>query len=102
MIQSTADSDKRGMKSFLTIWIGEVVSILGTGLSAFAAGIWVYQRSGSVTKFSLISLCVFLPNLLFAPLVGALVDRWERRRIMIVANLGQCLLVVFLALLLFA
>ena len=102
MSQSTALSGKEGLRAFMTLWIGEVVSILGTGLSAFAAGIWVYQRTGSVTSFSLISLVVILPSFLFSPFAGALVDRWDRRRIMVMSNLGQCFITSFLALLLFA
>jgi len=92
----------RGMRAFIIIWIGEVISILGTGLSKFVAGIWIYQRTGSVTRFSLIYLSFIIPSILLMPVAGTLVDRWDRRRTMILSNLGSSLTMLTIALLLFA
>lgn len=75
------------MKPFYTIWSGQVVSQVGTGLTAFALGVWVYQQTGSATSFALIFLFLELPGLLIAPLAGALVDRHDRRTMMIAADL---------------
>jgi len=41
------------MKSFFIVWFGQLVSVTGSGLTRFALGIWVYQMTGSVTKFAL-------------------------------------------------
>ncbi|MGH9360382.1 MAG: MFS transporter [Thermoanaerobaculia bacterium] len=76
------------MRSFLIIWIGQVVSRLGTGLTGFALGVWVYQRTGSVTQLALISFFTVAPAVLMSPLAGALVDRWDRRRAMILSDSG--------------
>lgn len=90
----------QGLGNFLLIWLGQFISVLGSGLAGFALAIWVYQRTGSVTKFALIALSTTLPGLLLSPLAGALVDRWDRRRAMIVSDLGSGLCAFMLALLL--
>ena len=89
----------RGMAAFLAVWAGQVVSALGTGLSGFALGVWVYQRTGSATRFALITLVTTLPGMLLTPIAGALVDRWDRRRAMILSNVGAGFTTLILALL---
>jgi DHA3 family macrolide efflux protein-like MFS transporter len=76
----------KGMRAFLTIWAGQSVSLLGSSLTTFALGVWVYQRTGSVTKFALIAFFASLPGLLLSPVAGALVDRWDRRRTLILSD----------------
>lgn len=87
---------------FITIWFGQLVSLIGSGLTNFALGIWVYQRTGSVTQYALISLFTTLPGIVVSPLAGVLVDRWNRRWVMILSDLGAGLSTLFIALLLFA
>jgi len=89
----------RGMKTFVILWMGEVVSFFGSALTGFALGVWVYQQTGSVTRFSLIVLCAELPGIVFSPFVGAIVDRYDRRTIMIFSNLGAGLCTLAIALL---
>lgn len=91
-----------GMKVFLTIWFGQLISLLGSGLSGFSLGLWVLQNGGSVTKFALISMFTVLPGILLSPLSGALVDRWDRRRMMIVSEAGAGCGTLALAALLFS
>lgn len=94
----TTESHKiGGMRAFLALWLGQVVSQLGSGLTGFALGVWVYQRTGSVTRFALIAFFSSLPGILLSPLAGALVDRWNRRRTLI---LSDCLAAVTSAVLL--
>ena len=78
----------QGMTTFVLVAIGQIVSVTGSALTGFALGAWVYQQTRSTTQFSLILLFTVLPSLLFAPLAGALVDRWDRRRVMIAADSG--------------
>jgi MFS transporter, DHA3 family, macrolide efflux protein len=78
----------RGMTGFLVIWAGQVVSALGSSLTGFAVGVLIYQRTGSATRFALLALTTMLPGLLLYPFAGALVDRWDRRRAMIVSDVG--------------
>ena len=88
------------MRVFLIVWFGQLVSLIGSGLTNFALGVWVYQRTGSVTQFSLILLFAMLPTVLISPLAGAIVDRWNRRWCMILSDSGAGITTVALALLL--
>src|SRR5436305_2800776 len=92
----------RGMRAFSIIWSGQVVSMCGSALSSFAVGVWVYQKTGSATQFALIALFASLPGLLLAPLAGALLDRFDRRALMLLADCGSGLASLGLALLLWA
>ena len=64
----------------------KTVSLLGTSLTGFAMGVWVYQKNGSATEFSLIWICNLIPNLLFSPLGGKVADRFNRRLVMLVSD----------------
>ncbi|HEV8692911.1 MAG TPA: MFS transporter [Lysobacter sp.] len=75
-----------GLRDFLLIWAGQLVSGVGSRLTSFALGIWVYETTGSTTRFALIFVAMALPALLLSPFAGALVDRWDRRRTMIVCE----------------
>jgi MFS family permease len=90
------------MSVFLLIWLGQIVSVIGSDLTGFALGIWVYQRTGSVTQFALISLSTILPGIAISPIAGAVVDRWNRRWTMLLGDLGAGLSTLVLALMLFA
>jgi MFS transporter, DHA3 family, macrolide efflux protein len=90
----------RGTYVFAIIWFGQLVSLFGSGLTGFALGIWVYQQTGSVTKFALISLFTTLPGIVISPLAGALVDRWDRRWTMILNDAGAGLSTSIVAVLL--
>jgi MFS transporter, DHA3 family, macrolide efflux protein len=91
-----------GVRTFSIVWLGQLVSLIGSGLTAFALGIWVYQRTGSATQFGFIAFCGVLPSILFSPLAGALVDRWNHRWTMILSNTGGALIALTIALLLAA
>jgi DHA3 family macrolide efflux protein-like MFS transporter len=88
-------------KSFLVVWLGQVISALGTGLTHFAMTIWVYKETQSVTQVALISFFISVPSLLTSPFAGALVDRWDRRWVMIASDFGSGLASLAIAILLF-
>ena len=75
------------MRTFLAIWTGQLVSGVGSVMAGFALGVWVFQETGSPTRFALITLASTLPGLVLDPLAGGLVDRWSRRRLMIGGDL---------------
>lgn len=75
------------MRKFLLIWIGELISGIGSGMTSFALSIYVYQTTGSVGFVSVISLAAFLPTILLSPLGGVLADRYDRRLLMIIGDL---------------
>ncbi|MGB3401419.1 MAG: MFS transporter [Microcoleaceae cyanobacterium] len=74
------------MQTFWIVWLGQVVSTLGTKVTEFSLGVWAYQTTGSVTQFALILVFSYLPNFLISPFAGALVDRWNRRWAMILSD----------------
>jgi DHA3 family macrolide efflux protein-like MFS transporter len=71
---------------FFTIWSGQALSLLGSALVQFALIWWLTQTSGSATVLAIATLVGMLPQIVFGPFAGALVDRWNRRLIMIIAD----------------
>ena len=80
-----------GMRVFTLVWLGQLVSLIGSGLTGFALGVWTYQTTGSVVLFSFILLFTRLPSILIAPIAGVLVDRWDRRLVMLVSDTAAAL-----------
>ena len=76
------------MRVFTIVWFGQLISLIGSGLTSFALGLWVYQQTGSVTQFAFIALSTVLPKLLLSPLSGVMADRKDRRRLMLLSDLG--------------
>jgi amino acid adenylation domain-containing protein len=74
------------MRAFLLVALGQFASLIGSGLTTFALGVWVYQQTGSVSLFALVSVMALLPAVALAPITGAVADRWDRRKIMIAAD----------------
>ena len=79
---------RRNVFVFVVVWLGQLVSLVGSGLTSFALGLWVYERTGSVTLFALISLFAVLPGVVLSPLTGVLADRWDRRWVMVLSDTG--------------
>lgn len=87
------------MRTFFIVWFGQLISTLGSGLSGFALGVWIYQETSSTTLYAMSMLAYALPTVLLSPLTGALVDRWERRRVMMLSDTGAGLSTLAIALL---
>ncbi len=86
------------MSAFVLIWFGQLISLIGSGLTQFALGVSMLQTTGSVTQYGLVVSCILLPPILLAPFVGPLVDRWDRRRVMILSDTGAGLCTLMIAL----
>jgi MFS transporter, DHA3 family, macrolide efflux protein len=76
----------RGMGTFTAIWAGQLLSLLGTGMSQFAMTIWAWQKTGQATALALVGVCAFAPVILISPVAGAIVDRTSRKLLMILAD----------------
>ena len=87
--------------SFYLIWFGQLVSLVGSGMTSFALSLWVYQQSGSISQFALINVFAILPHILLSPLAGAIIDRCSRRLILILSDSLAACSTIFLALLFF-
>jgi MFS family permease len=79
---------RAGMLPFTVIWGGQLVSMLGTSMSRFALMIWLWGQTHEALSMTLVGVSAAVPALLIAPFAGALVDRWNRKRVMIAADLA--------------
>jgi MFS transporter, DHA3 family, macrolide efflux protein len=82
---------------FFTIWTGQALSLFGSALVQFALIWWLTQESGSATVLAIATLVGMLPQIVIGPFAGALVDRWNRRLIMIAADATIALFTLLLA-----
>jgi MFS transporter, DHA3 family, macrolide efflux protein len=86
-------------KSFVILWMGQTVSILGSAMTWFAFTIWAWQKTGQPTTLSMVAFFAFLPTVLFTPLAGVFVDRWSRKLVMLLSDAATAvgtLVVLFL------
>jgi MFS family permease len=82
---------KTGMLGFTIIWVGQMLSLLGTNMTGFALAIWIYEvtaESFRATAFSLVAFFSFAPLILVSPVAGAIVDRYDRKKVMMLADLA--------------
>lgn len=84
----------RGMKAFTLLWFGQVISLIGSAMTGFALTIWAWEFTGSATALSLVAFFNFAPTVLFSPVAGALVDRWNRKWVMALSDLATGLTTV--------
>ena len=96
-MNATSQDQHRSMVPFFVIWTGQAFSLLGSQLVQFALIWWLTESTGSATVLATASLVGLLPQVVFGPLVGTLVDRWDRRVTMIVADSIIALAIVGLA-----
>lgn len=89
-------------KWFFVIWGGQLISLIGSGLTSFALSVWVYQGTGSATQLALVTLFFYVGIVVMSPLAGSLVDRWDKRLAMIISDSGAALSTLFIALLFWA
>ncbi len=89
----------RSMRPFLTLWVGQVFSLLGSQLVQFALIWWLTQQTGSATVLAIASIVGIAPQVVLGPFVGPLVDRWNRRWTMIIADGAVALATAVLAIL---
>ncbi len=101
-ISKTVSQEPKDMKTFFIIWTGQLISMLGTNLTSFGLGVWIYDQTGKATPFAITALFATLPGLLLSPIAGAFADRYNRRKLMIFADTGDALVTLSAAFLLFS
>ena len=84
------------MKNFYKLWLGELISNIGSGMTAFALSVYVYEKTGSVSYISLITLLSFMPSIILSPIGGLLADRYDRRLLMITGDLFSGLGLIYI------
>ncbi len=85
-----------GMAGFTVVWAGQVVSLLGANMTRFAITIFAWQETGQATTLALVGLSTFGPMVVLSPFAGALVDRWNRKLVMMLSDLTAGLATVAL------
>lgn len=87
-----------GMRAFWLVAIGQFISLTGSSMTQFALGIWLFQKTGQATPIGVVGAASALPIFL-SPLIGALVDRWNRKLTMMISDLGAGVVTIALFLL---
>src|SRR5437588_4640513 len=99
-MQSTAVNEKRlkpprtslwRNRDFMLLWSGQAVSLVGTGITQTAIPLLVWDLTHSAAQVGLVGGLGTLPYVLLSLLVGALIDRWDRKRVMILCDIGRAL-----------
>jgi MFS family permease len=83
-----------GMFAFTLVWLGQIVSVLATNMTQFGFTIWVYEKTGSATALGLMQVFFITPFLIISPFAGVMVDRHNRKLMMMVSDLGAGLATV--------
>ena len=73
-------------KKFLLLWLGELISAIGGGLTSFGLGVYVFEKTGSAAGMAIVTLLGFLPTLIFSVPAGVLADRYDRRILMMLGD----------------
>lgn len=101
IVTAAASSETpRDMKTFFIIWLGQLISMLGSGLTQFALGVWIYDQTKQATPFAITVLLASLPRIFLLPFAGSIADRFNRRMIMVLSDTFSALLSVIVLLLL--
>lgn len=100
-MSSKAMETLRGMKTFLVIWGGQLISIIGSGLTGFALSVWMFEQTGQAMPIALNALAYNLPRVIVSPIAGSVADRYNRRVVMILADCGAALSTLIVAIILF-
>ncbi|MDY6872888.1 MAG: MFS transporter [Chloroflexota bacterium] len=99
--EKSRDFSEKGLKNikaFVVIWIGQFLSMAGSLMTSFALGIWAWEKTGSAQALALVGVFTYAPLIIATPLVGVLVDRWNRKLVMMLSDLGAVIasVVVFI------
>jgi DHA3 family macrolide efflux protein-like MFS transporter len=101
-MEMTSQSRRRqpfGMTGFLIVFIGQLISVVATQMTGFALTLWIYQKTSSATALGLSQTFYMIPFLIMSPLAGAMVDRYSRKFMMMISDIGAgiaitCLLIM--------
>jgi MFS family permease len=85
-----------GMVAFIVVWIGQIISILASSMTQFALSIWAFEKTGSATALGLVQVFFITPFLLISPIAGVMVDRYNRKVMMMLSDLGTGIGTIFI------
>ena len=90
----------KGLRGFFLIWAGQVFSMIGSQMTHFAMGIWAWEKTGQATPLALVGFFSFAPLIIFTPIAGVLVDRWNRKLVMALSDIGAGIVTITIFILL--
>src|SRR5574344_1799310 len=83
-------------KRFILLWMGQLISAIGGGLTSFGLGVYIFQKTGSAAGMALVTLLGFLPTLLLSVPAGVLADRYDRRVLMMLGDGCSALGIIYI------
>ena len=92
--------DLKEMRSYLLLWFTQMVSGLGSAMTAYALVIWSYTQAGSALRTAALMVCSYAPYVICSIFAGALSDRWDKKKTMLVCDALAALSTFFVLLLL--
>jgi len=97
----TSPARANGLRTFLIMWFGQFVSYIGTEMTRFALMAFAFAQTGEATTLALLGFFAHILHVAFSPLGGVIVDRYDRRIVMMIADTGAGLMTLTLAVLFF-
>ena len=88
--------NKTSYARFLIVWTGQLLSGIGTAMTAFALAVHVFEQTNSTVSFSMVMVALFVPAILIGPFGGVMADRFDRRIMIILGDTGSAAAVVFM------
>ena len=89
---------KHSFGKFLLLWSGDFISAIGSGLTSFGLGVYIFQQTGRASYMALVTLLAFLPSLLLGAPAGVLADRYDRRLLMVLGDSLSAIGLIFILL----
>ncbi len=80
-----------GMLGFGVVWVGQIISVLASSMTGFGMTLWMYKQTESATAMAMMQVAFITPFLLLSPIAGAMVDRYNRKLMMMISDLGAVL-----------
>jgi DHA3 family macrolide efflux protein-like MFS transporter len=93
--QTVIEEEQQSLKGYFAFWIGQLFSMLGSSIVFFSIMWWVTIETKSAVFLGMAAAISFIPNLIVIPIAGTLVDRWDRKKTILIADLGQALTTLY-------
>ena len=74
------------MRNYLLLWSTQMISGLGSAMTSYALVIWSYTQEGSALVTAMLMVCAYAPYVLCSVFAGALSDRWDKKKILLVCD----------------
>ncbi len=82
---------KNELRSFFLLWGTQSVSQLGSSMTGFALTLWLYEQTGSALETAMLAICSYAPYVLMSIFAGALSDRWDKKKTMLICDVFAAL-----------